>query len=291
MDKIRFEVIDAQLENNNLKTYNVEIFLNGKALKDKMFNTCEVLAASSRENVTFDLLTCECGYPACAGFNKPVIQTKTAETIKWTFPDDGSYDVQKKEFEFDQSEFNQQFSQLKSLLLKLEEQKNYLVDMLADTYEEVERYEVRSSIAQSLDCYEKTYQAKEKLNNMLNKNFPNLVGHKFNLVYENYSSAELTLNYLVCRMINQFPALNNSEDFESQLIQAGKAIEKIKESNYHDFYEVIHKGIGKFNAKDKNDLNESVFYLVSGEIVNLTQEEYNNFQLNFDIKKIILNIS
>ena len=92
MDKIRLQISEIDtLEKTSYKSYEVEIFLNEKTLGSSLFNAAEVLSAIKFDFTEFDLFTCSCVVPGCAGYHSPLTQQKTKNIVKWTFPSENYY--------------------------------------------------------------------------------------------------------------------------------------------------------------------------------------------------------
>src|ERR1700712_3765250 len=100
MDNIKFEITEVK-KCGNLNQYDVIVILNDVPLIHRIFNGGSVVPLSAYDSGEFDLFTCGCGVPGCAGFHAEVIQNKTETTVKWQFPSGDSYSVEKLEYEFD----------------------------------------------------------------------------------------------------------------------------------------------------------------------------------------------
>lgn len=290
MDKIQFSLTEVKpFKKSNLKDFDVKVVLNGQTLKHSIFNGCQVVAASRYDFAEFDLFTCSCGVSGCAGFHIEIIQNKTGDKVKWTFPDDKSYAVEKLEFEFERVEFEQEFEQLRTKIFELEKDNAYMTVCISDTYEygtdgtEVEQYEVREKLSKTFAWYEGRYEANQNFNIMLKEKFPDVYGKSLCFKYEGKTNDKVNsfdLTYLVCRSINKWPESKNQKSYLKKSEKAGKAIEKaLFENDFQEFTKMVHAEYAEFND-NKDSINESVWSAFEYSLDRLVKKD------NFDMNKL-----
>lgn len=116
MDDIKFKI---QKEKDG-KFFNVLLFLNGEKISNHIFNTFGVLPLMKLNDEEFDLYTCTCGVPGCAGFHEPILHKTNKNKVFWYFSDD--YNVEKKLYIFNKSLFNRKILELTNKVAELEKQ-------------------------------------------------------------------------------------------------------------------------------------------------------------------------
>ena len=134
MDIITFTLsTPKQIIHFDIKSFDIQCFLNYKSLGVNIFNAAEVLSANKYNNVGFDLFTCSCGVAGCAGYFNQIKQHKTTENVQWRFPDDDDmYAVDKQTYTFDRKQFDTEFKNLLECFITLEKRKIYHESVLTD---------------------------------------------------------------------------------------------------------------------------------------------------------------
>jgi len=254
MDQIKLEVTQIKnCEKSSIKQYDISVILNKVALGHVIFNGEEVIPASKIDAIEFDLFTCDCGVPGCAGFHTSIIQKKTENTVKWIFPTDKSYSVSKLEYEFDRRQFEEEFNTLKYKMVELEKRNTHLITCIRDlsqysdgeNLEGDKRFEV-SSIAESFKWYDNRHKTKQKFDELLKEIAPHLADKKLSFQYEGKISENFDFEYVICRMLNEWPR-NDRQRYFKNVRAAAKAIDafivnndnsqfaKIMSDSYKDF--------------------------------------------------------
>lgn len=283
MDQIKLEITEIQsYEKSILKGYDVAVFFNGIKLKHTIFNGCEVVPASRYDFANFDLFTCSCGVAGCAGFHTAVIQEKTSETVKWIFPNDNSYSVDKIEFEFNRPQFEQEFEKLRTKMLELEKNNMHLVTCIRDESDYAgsdvgeNRFEVQNRLGETFNWYADRYEARQNFNTMLKEKFSNIYQKVFRFKYEGkVEDGSFDLSYLVCRSLNQWPEKKKEKAYLKKAKAAGKAIEKaLCEKNYMSFMKMVHKSYESFITSEvKGNYKETMWCAFEFELYKLVKKE------------------
>ena len=270
----------------------ITVILNGNALNHNIFNGCEVIPSTRFNFAEFDLFTCICGVSGCAGFQIPVVQTKTTETVKWVFPNDKSYAVKKLNYEFNRLQFEKEFEDLRSRMLELEKEKTHILACITDLGQYVGnksekdgRFEARCELADIFKWHEERYEALEKFNEMLSEKFPNLCTKKFYFKYEEKMEAtdwSWCLSSLVSRALNKSPEKTGIKKYLKKAQEVAKTIEKaIVEKDYKDFIKVVHSSYEEC-CENPKDINEGFWYGFEFELCRLVKEE------DFSVDKLSL---
>lgn len=254
MDKIKFIVEEGVDVKESLKEYDISVYLNDVKMPHNIFNASEVLPVSNYHTASFDLFTCGCGVAGCAGFHNPVVQKIKNNIVTWKFPDSNDYTTDKKEYQFDEKEFKESFTKLINKMLELESLNAHHSSMLKNeamygSYDEESGdplYEI-SKIQDSLDWYNNRYTGEQNFQDMLEKNYPELVTKTFKYTYEcEIGEHDYNLGDIVCRLLNQYPMKAKEAAYLKKCKLAVNAIisflngekesfQKIAESNYEKY--------------------------------------------------------
>lgn len=292
MDKIELTLTEiVQCERSILKQYDITVSLNDKVLNHNLFNSDEVIPGSRFNSIEFDLFTCECGEPACAGYYTKVIQNKTKNTVKWTFPEDESYKVDKLEFEFDLINFEEHFELIRKEMLALEKQNIHIVSSIRDIRDYIndenvaeDHFEVKETLKTTFDFYEGVYEAREILDKALKENLPNY--YKKSLVFNNNgknSEHILSIKYLVCKMLNKFPTKKDDEYIKTVNVACDAIEEMLSKKDSLPFIKIIDDSYSKFtNNKMKGNYQESFWDAFQYSMDDITTKE------EFNLDNIIL---
>jgi hypothetical protein len=286
MDKINFNITEIKpIEKSNLKQYDVNVVLNGNLLRHVIFNADEVVPAGRFNFAEFDLFTCGCGDPYCAGFHTSVIQKKIGNSVKWTFPTDKSYKVEKLEYEFDRIEFENSIESLRTKMLELEKDSAYPCASIDSSYGEDTTCEVRSSLTETFQWQEEHYVAKQKFETMLQEKFNDYLNKSFIFEYEGKTSKEnLDFEYLVCRAINQWPPREKLGAYLKKAEASGNAIvEMLSTQNYKPLAKMVYSAYKQFaNSKEENNHTAVMWDTFDYQLGEVTQKE------TFDLSKLKL---
>lgn len=288
MDNIKFVVEEIyELEGSEFKSYEVAVYLNDKKLPHSIFNASEVLPIYKYHFVEFDLFTCSCGVAGCAGFQSPVTQTIQNEVVTWKFPEENDYTTDKKVYEFSKVEYQKEFEKLIAHMVALEKENiihNTLVrDEAMYGYNEEEdsdrpRYEVSTTLKESMKWYEGRYQGEQNFNDMLKQTFPELMDKKFQYTYNGVEGRySHDLGSVVCRLLNQYPRKAKETAFLNKSKVAVKAIVDLSNGN--------NKGVKKLanNSYEKHGMSSDS--LVSWDFPEMSKDDF-----VFDFEKVGLKI-
>lgn len=282
MDKIKLTTTEVKShEGSKFRTYDVVVSLNNVVFPYNIFNGLNVVVASRYNFAEFDLFTCTCGESGCAGFNTKIIQSKSGDKVKWVFPNDESYQVEKLEYEFDKKEFEEEFQQLYNKMLKLEKEELYFVTSLSPKYSEdednTEIFSLESTLTEGFQWYINHYENEKMFYDFLKKTFPDLYKKSFYFKYDSKVGSYYTnFKDLIFGIMNEIP--NNHENYLTKVKKAGEAVENlVYNGNATSFFDMLHTAYGKF-SKDPNVKNDgeniwSRFSDKLDEIIN--KEEFN----------------
>lgn len=289
MDKINFELTEVTpIEKTSLKQYDVKVVLNGFSLGHVIFNADTVVPAGRFDFAEFDLFTCGCGVPGCAGFHTSVIQKKSDHSVKWIFPTDKSYNVEKMEYDFDRIQFENTVESLRTKMLELEKDDTYPVASISDdsSYgDDDATCEVRSSLSESFQWQEDHYNAKQKFEAMLQEKFHTYLNKAFAFEYEGKNSKEtLDFKYLVCRAINDWPSREKLGAYLKKAEAAGNAIaEMFSTQNYKPLAKMVYSAYKQFaNSKEEDNHTAVMWDTFDYQLREISQKE------EFDLNKLKL---
>lgn len=271
MDTIKFVIGTPYETHLAAKGVEVELFFNDKPVPHSILNVPQIVAAHKFKFAEFDLYTCSCGVPGCAGFHTQVIQTKVGSTTLWTFPETGEYKTEKMVYEFETSDFSAQFEKLMADLLKLEEDGIYNSVLIPQDYgDEYSKTETPQSIEESFDWYENRYQAEQNQRDMLEANFPEMMDKKFIFTYDGVNGKyPYQFNTLIGKIINQFPSEAHEPFYLAKCKLVVKAIQAALQGDNALFYKITTNAYVKRGG--------TAFWLVDWDFDDVTEE---NFDLN-----------
>lgn len=255
MDEIKFIIEEGVEVKESLKEYEISVYLNNVKMPHNIFNASEVLPVSNYHTASFDLFTCGCGVAGCAGFHSPVVQKIKNKIVTWKFPESNDYQTEKKEYHFDEKEFKETFTKLINKMLELESINSHHSSMLRNEsiYVEVVQnsgnnlYEI-SKIKESLDWYNNLYSGEQNFNDMLEKNYPELVTKTFKYTYEcEIGKEDYNLGDIVCRILNQYPKKAKESAYLKKCKVAVDAIILFLNGNSDSFKKIAEDSYEKHN--------------------------------------------
>lgn len=236
-----------EIENSSLKGFEIDVYLNDKRLPHSVFNAEQVIPASGFNFAEFDLFTCSCGVPGCAGFHYQVIQNKTDKSVVWTFPETDDYKTEKKVYEFEIKDFAREFEDLLKGVLDLEAQGVYYsTTMNSNSIEEQdEPVNTIESITKSIKWYKESFQVTQSQHDILLKEFPEMFSQKFIFIYDGTKGKhEFTLKNMIGKILNEYP-YKISAPYIAKCKQAAKAIDEALQGENDLFYKLAKTGYSK----------------------------------------------
>lgn len=263
MDTIKFEVTNiAEIKNTDIKQCDVALFFNDLPIRG-LLNANEAIAASRFNVAEFDLFTCSCGVPGCAGYQEPVKQTKESGLAIWKFPE--CYKTDKNEYRFDHQQFTSAFDGLFSKLESLESDNIYAasnIDLMGDDDREEA---VSTSIRKGVDRLTGRFQADEDLHVALKGH--NLYGKEFRVGYgDQMCQYSIDLADLVCAVMNMYPYTNEENTYLETAKTTAQAIERLINGDRELFNKVValgyrENGLTAYDFIDRyvHDIAEEVF--------------------------------
>lgn len=283
MDKIQFIITEpSESKKTNYKSCDVIVKINEEVLPHSFFNGNQVISSSNFQFVEFDLFTCSCGVPGCAGFQIPIYQKNNNTTVTWTFPEEDIYKTNKKVYKFDKQQFQESFYILYSNLLKLESEHVFLLSNFEDMeYEEdeengfVAKETSPISIADGVSFWNKKFEAESKAHEIISEVLGDSFSNIFSVQYDGKQSKYNCSAYdLVCSVLNEFPQSKSDEEYYKKIKLTSEylllAIDGKNEAIYntikssYSFYELepidfIARWFWDINESDNFDINKIVF--------------------------------
>lgn len=277
MDNINFVIEEAyDLEGVKFKAYDVSVYLNDVKMPHTIFNASEVLPISMYKKVEFDLFTCSCGVAGCAGFQSPIVQSLKEGIVMWNFPESNDYTTDKKSYSFEEKQFKETFANLTSNMYKLEKNKIYHTTMVRDesmygyNENEVENkisYKAETKLKEETKWYHNRYKGKQNFQEMMDKNYPELMKMKFKYTYDGVEGKNFyELSDIVCRLLNHYPSKDKEVVFLRNAQLAVKAILNFMNGDILDFKKIAHSSYEKHEMSsqsliewDFNDIKEENF--------------------------------
>lgn len=273
MDTIEFKIQPVDLQPQSYPNqFNVEVVLNGIHHNRYVFNGAETVAASQYDLSEFDLFTCSCGIAGCAGFQTPIKQEKTEQSVQWTFPTGENYKVEKNVYVFDKAEFEKTFLTLQETILAHERNNQHLVSSCSDHEDEVKT----TPFQKSLDWHRVCFSNTEQFNLMLQASFPTLFHAPIYLNYNGQKTQHgMDLFYLVCRSLNEWPKQQTEKKMASLLKNgklAGQYIQRaIDKKEHHPLFKLIYKNYKAIEPK--KDLAETIYSVFEFDLYKLVEPE------------------
>lgn len=74
--------------NVSQKSVATELLINNASTGNHYLEIAGLLFGGQGTNASYDLFTCSCGVPGCAGFHEPITQTRTNGQVLWAVPDE-----------------------------------------------------------------------------------------------------------------------------------------------------------------------------------------------------------
>lgn len=193
--KIAFEET-FQYETVDFKGYNLTLSLNDEVFKNQLLNFVEVLCLIDLHFAEFDLFTCSCGIPGCAGYHYSVLQTVEDGIVTWTFPESGDYQTKKKIYRFDLIAFKKVLKETIKQVKALEKEKIYHSLLVRDETDYVgydddghtAKYSIKNKFIKEFKYSLNHFNGRQNFYDMLHSDFQYLMNKKFYWVYDGIKS-------------------------------------------------------------------------------------------------------
>lgn len=285
MDSIKFN-IDNFKNSNGFSTYQIDVVINDEVIRDNLLNLPQIIAIANVGGVpfqsSFDLLTCECGVPGCAGFHDQIKQKVTLEEVVWEFPSENYYNTKKLSYHFDKMHFMQEFKKLSNEVFSLEEKSFYHPSQLSDDMfispedQSSDEQVTILSLSKSVEIYKSYYLSYKKFNDVINYHFAEFAGQKFLFEYEGIildKKIDYSFEELICKILNEFPDSRGvSQSYLKRVVLAGVAIKEVMISGEH----------GRFNRVIERSWKKNG--LTPYDILHFPTDDIN--EDNFDLNKL-----
>lgn len=286
MDIIKIAFEDSfQYETVDFKGYNLTLSLNDEVFKNQLLNFVEVLCLIDLHFAEFDLFTCSCGIPGCAGYHYSVLQTVEDGIVTWTFPESGDYKTKKKVYRFDLIAFKKVLKETIKQVKSLEKEKIYHSLLVRDDSDYVDyeddgqtaKYSIRNKFIKEFKYIFNSFHGRQNYYDMLHENYPDLVNKNFNWIYDNeLIKSDISFDDLVCNILNQYPSKEHEPYFIAKCKLSVKAIRDLLKGDNRLFKKLTKHGYGKYDL--------SAYDVVEYYIRSKVKEE------DFIIDKLSLNI-
>ncbi len=286
MDYINFSVTESKpIKDKDFKEFDVRVLLSGQQMIPAIFNAVEVMAAHNFKFAEFDLFTCSCGVPGCAGFQSPIVQKIKDNKVHWIFPDEGDYKTDKLEYVFDAEQFFDAFKNLINLILRKESNREFLtsnIDWLSVDEEEgaFKSEKEAYSINDNLEYAQNRFKEEEEFHLFLSEKESELYNKSFLISYngEKYGH-KISFDWLINAIINYEKPKDKDEYYENILL----AIKSIKESLLGN-----NTLLERTTADFYRDLDGSVGFL--SRWFNVFPENQDEIKIDIDFKKLSIDL-
>lgn len=258
MDSIKFIITEPyEVKNTQYQSCDIVVQLNKEELPHALFNVNQVVSSYKIDFVEFDLFTCSCGEPGCAGFQSPVFQKKNEATVIWEFPKEDMYKTSKKIYEFDKQQFEEEFLNLFNGLKNLEAN-NIFVACNFDHmgYEEQELGFVPQppvSIQEGTEWWTSRLLSESKAHSIISE----VVGDSFADTYiVKYDGKEpkykTSAYYLISSILNDFPRSTSDDDYYEKVKLTATSLSKAINGDNTDIYNIINKSYTENELEPKD---------------------------------------
>ena len=282
MDKLKliFEKHN-DLKGVEFKTYDIKVQLNEAVLPHSVLNVGSILPLYQFKFAKFDLFTCSCGEPGCAGFQHHVVHSIENNVVCWKFPETNDYKTDKKIYLFEKEQFEKELKSTFIKMKELEKENKYHVTIIGYDYDEEDEEEnnkqfiIENSIQESFDWYSDNFQGKQNFYDILNDENNTLSNKKFYWVYDGQVAKEkIELSSLVGNILNQFPYKSHEPFYLAKVKLTIKAIKQMLEGNNDLINKLAKHGYGRYGLSNYNLINWYFYDTVTEE--------------SFDMKKLSL---
>ena len=219
MDLIKFDLNGDLVDvDNGIKSTPVHLEINGEP-HPQLLDVASVLGLLGVSWAEFNIFTCECGVPECAGYWEPILHVVEGNTVTWTVPKpaDGTADEQysglKPLYRFDLSSFTETLEGLKASLQLLEHNKIAHSTLISyDISDRDEQISVINPVAKTSAAYQSTYLKEQEFHYFLLKEVPDLINSEFRWTYRGVSINEFKteVEYLISGLLNSGPCYTSS---------------------------------------------------------------------------------
>lgn len=249
MDSIKFVFGEATpVEETNFSQYLINIILNGHTFSS-LLNLSAVMALANFHYAEFDLFTCSCGEPGCAGFQSAVKQSISNGITTWKFPHSEAYTVaNNKEYHFDQKEFETILKNTLSAIFELESTNIFHESRIDSDYDYSKDEEnpteiyIATPITKSIIYYTDLYQSEQNFRDTLINTNPDLIGKSFNLLYNGIIVDEfIPFEFLISKTLNQFPSKKYEPFYLAKCKLMAVAIKEFLDGNNTRFKQITNR--------------------------------------------------
>lgn len=284
MDIIKLDFTEPkEYKTVDFKGYEIILSLNDENFKNSLLNFVEVLSLIDLHFAEFDLFTCSCGIPGCAGYHYSVLHTVEDGIVTWTFPESNDYRTGKKVYRFDLISFKKVLKETIKRVKHLEKENIYHLLLIRDETDyvgfedssETIHYTIKNKFMKEFKYTLNHFTGRQNFYDMLHSEFAGLMNKKFYWVYDGVQSKkELELDILIGNILNQYPSQSHEPYFLAKCKLAINAILDLTKGNTRLFEKLTKHGY------ERCELNSyhAVDYYLSKEV---TEE-------NFDVSKLHL---
>ena len=235
MDTIKFYLNGELTEiGNGIKSTPVYLEIN-EVVHPQLLDVSSVLGLSGVSWAEFNIFTCECGVPECAGYWEPILHEVAENSVIWTVPKpkDGSVDEQysglNPQYQFELSAFTETLEGLKASLLELEQAKIGHSTLISyDISDNDDQIQVINSIVDMSAAYQATYLKEQEFHYFLLKEVPDLINSEFRWTYKgvNINEFKTEVEYMISSLLNSGPRY--TESISWYLLKSKVAIKAIR---------------------------------------------------------------
>ena len=242
MNTIEFKINQHGKNIGSYEYYDVIVLVDRKEIPYDILNGVAPIAASQVDNIEFDLFTCDCGEPGCAGFMDPILQEKTKDTVIWRL--DGKYErlFGSSQLTFNREQFETTFNELYKTIKNLEDNKVYLWNMLDTFIVEDEKQNAPYSIDEGMKYFNNVFHFESLTKQTIKEAAPEYYNKEFIECYNGICSNHAAqFEWIVNGALNQYCSkFEGSKFFMAKVTYAAKAIvEFIENRNAKDLERFI----------------------------------------------------
>lgn len=291
MDYIDFKI--KYLDQNTFqekKFFDIDILLNNKKVSNSVFNSIDTLASSSIDNCEFNLYTCSCGVPECAGYYEPIQQYTNDDIVTWKFPEKSPYIIDKQIYNFEKKRIFSTLTEIKEHILNLSTQNVFINNF----YEEIslKKYSFSNKkFNKYLNSHIKYFQSIENFDKFFTKKVLKIFNAlpqkiNFNISYCNTTSK---ITYNISDLVLLIIRSNKAQSQTIYFKQVTKALLAIKGLIYFNNKQLL---IHILNKKYIDfDGTKCLYFFLPYDLQDLFFPYEENLTYNFDFNSLSISIT
>lgn len=284
MDTLAFQFDESTFkpyDDAPILTYGIDVLINDEIVSGTL-NVQSVLALPCVPSSEIYLFTCSCGVPECAGIWDTISHKVEGDKVIWRIKEHSTHEEKARNLVFDLNLFLQSIYDLKSEIISREAKGEFHSTCTESLFTELDESIIGVHVSDYLPQIEHNLKLEFEFDSFLKAKAPDLYGRKFIFEYDgNKSKFDLTLDELVCRILNDSPRrfkgdMNSNNYFHTKSALALKAIYLALDNDFSLMFKMTHRSYKEFETH------------YSHSIFNLTyMDEQVESTSNFDPAKLI----